>query len=389
MFAAGTFDPRLMWDAAAEREQAVGVANYPSPAFTGLGERPRFVAEQICLCQYSKFYKKNHIVRYRKRNWCVMRPSNLPAPSLRAVNRLPAVRLSFWVLAFDIKGVRVDRKVADRFFSLLSGRCWIRRPTGTPLSSPRQGLGADGAMQWVRHEQEPLGCRTVALSVPQRQLVRRQQRQYVVLAVPPDRAARTIERHHRRKTDEVDKSGFAHPPVEAAVGNPGGRNGLRRRLDLAQEGLGQIQVPPLLHVERPHDETDPAAGSDHPDCLGDRPAGVAFFEHRDRVDAIEGVVLERQRLGIAVRELDGAGEPIGFRQLCRLAQQEWIYIGGGDRIGGAETPGQQPDQRSGPTADFEDGFAGPRPDRVDQGPEHRLIARHLRPILERGNPTQM
>jgi uncharacterized paraquat-inducible protein A len=27
MFAAETFDPRLMWDAAAEREQAVGVTN--------------------------------------------------------------------------------------------------------------------------------------------------------------------------------------------------------------------------------------------------------------------------------------------------------------------------------------------------------------------------
>src|SRR3984893_6252911 len=95
MFAAGTFDPALMW----------GAAYDPAPAFTGLGERPGFVAEQICLCQCSKCDNKNHIVRYRKRNWCVMRPSNLPAPSLRAVNRLPAVRLSFWVLAFDIKGV--------------------------------------------------------------------------------------------------------------------------------------------------------------------------------------------------------------------------------------------------------------------------------------------
>jgi len=51
-----------------------------------------------------------------------------------------------------------------------------------------RGLGADGAVQRVGHEQQAFGCRAVALSVPQRQLVRRQQRPYVVLAVAPDRA---------------------------------------------------------------------------------------------------------------------------------------------------------------------------------------------------------
>src|SRR6266853_1057396 len=162
-----------------------------------------------------------------------MRPSGLPAPSLRAVNRLPAMHVSFWVLGFDMKGLMAAWRVADRFFSLLSG-------TGTPLSSPRRGLGADGAMQRVRHEQEPLGCRTVAFRVPQRQLVRRQQRQYVVLAIAPDRPARPVERDHRGKTDEVDKPRLAHSPIEAPVGNPGGSNGMGRGVNLAADRLGQI-----------------------------------------------------------------------------------------------------------------------------------------------------
>src|SRR5215469_8286698 len=126
-----------------------------------------------------------------------MRLSGVPAPSLRALNRFPAVRLSFWGLASDIKGFMADWRIGDRVFSLVSG-------TGTALASPRQGLGADSAMQRVRHEQEPLGCRPVALGVPDRQLVGRQQRQDVIFAVAPDRAARAIEGYHRGKTDEVD-----------------------------------------------------------------------------------------------------------------------------------------------------------------------------------------
>ena len=106
-----------------------------------------------------------------------------------------------------------------------------------------------------------------------------------------------------------------------------------RRLGLAEDRLGQIQIPPLPHVERPHDEPDPAAGPSDPHRLGDRPARIAFFEHRDRINAIEGVIRERQRLGIAVLEMDRAGEPVGLRQLCCLAQQERVHIGGGDRIG--------------------------------------------------------
>ncbi len=98
---------------------------------------------------------------------CAHRISLLP-PSLRAVNRLPDVRVSFWGLEFDIKGLIADFEVADRFFSLLSGKCRIRRLTGAPLSSPRRGFGADGAMQRMGHEQEALGRRAVALGVPQR-----------------------------------------------------------------------------------------------------------------------------------------------------------------------------------------------------------------------------
>src|ERR1700731_5371309 len=97
------------------------------------------------------------------RNRCIMRLSGLPAPSLRTVDRLPAVGVLFWSLLYDLPGFIVDPRVPTRFFSLLSG-------TGAPLLSPRRGFGADRAMQRVRHEQEPLGCRTVALGVPQRQL---------------------------------------------------------------------------------------------------------------------------------------------------------------------------------------------------------------------------
>jgi hypothetical protein len=88
-------------------------------------------------------------------------------------------------------------------------------------------------------------------------------------------------------------------------------------------------------------------------------------------------------------ELDQAGEPVGFGQSRSLAQQEGIDIGSGDRVGGADAPRQQPDERPGATADFENGLAGLWRHHVDQSPEHRPVARHPRAILERGDAPQI
>jgi len=57
---------------------------------------------------------------------------------------------------------------------------------------PVSGLGADRAMQRVGHEQQAVGLGPIALGVPDRELIGRQQRQDVIFAVAPDRAARAI-----------------------------------------------------------------------------------------------------------------------------------------------------------------------------------------------------
>jgi len=139
----------------------------------------------------------------------------------------------------------------------------------------------------------------------------------------------------------------------------------------------------------PHDEPDAAARPDHPHRLGDRAAGITFFEYGDRVDAIVRVIFEGQRLGICLPELNQVGEPVRIGQLRGLVQQKRVDVGRGDRVGRAEAFGQQPHQRSRTTADFENGLAGARPDDINQAPEHRLVARHLRPILERGHTAEV
>ena len=65
-------------------------------------------------------------------------------------------------------------------------------------------------MQRVGHKEEPILCRPVALGLPDRQFLRRQLLQNMVFAVAPNRSARAVERHHRRKADEVDQTGIAH-----------------------------------------------------------------------------------------------------------------------------------------------------------------------------------
>jgi len=67
-----------------------------------------------------------------------------------------------------------------KFFSLNSGKNRVL------------GLGADRAMQRVGHEQQAVGLGPIALGVPDRELIGRQQRQDVIFAVAPDRAARAI-----------------------------------------------------------------------------------------------------------------------------------------------------------------------------------------------------
>ena len=47
-------------------------------------------------------------------------------------------------------------------------------------------------MQRVGHEQQAVGLGPIALGVPDRELIGRQQRQDVIFAVAPDRAARAI-----------------------------------------------------------------------------------------------------------------------------------------------------------------------------------------------------
>ena len=109
MFAAETFDPRLMWDAAAQRAPAQGV----------LGDG------------------------------VILGPYRQPGEGL-----VPTAQCSGWAIN----------------------------------SSPSASARSRAACQ-------------------SRQLVRRKQGQYMVFAVAPDRATRAIERHHRRKADEVDKPG--------------------------------------------------------------------------------------------------------------------------------------------------------------------------------------
>jgi hypothetical protein len=89
---------------------------------------------------------------------------------------------------------------------------------------------------------------------------------------PPGRSRVTID----GKTDQVGKPGLAHPPIKAAVGDTRLGHRMRRRLDLAEDRLGQRQVPPLTHLvlRRPPCETFLASASD----LDLPPAGTALLK---------------------------------------------------------------------------------------------------------------
>jgi len=83
--------------------------------------------------------------------------------------------------------------------------------------------------------------------------------------VAPDRAARAVERHHRGKADEVDKP---RPRAFAArrlrVGDAGGSDEWGGGVDLVADRLGQVQVPPLPHVERPARRARPGRRAGRP-----------------------------------------------------------------------------------------------------------------------------
>src|SRR5260370_23127272 len=128
---------------------------------------------------------------------------------------------------------------AGRLCRLCTPPGFVRRPArrrdpaenGAELGSSR--LHADGAMQRMGHEQEALFLRLVTFGLPDFQFLRRQLWQNVVLAVAPDRSARAVERHYCRKADEVDQTGVAHSPVEAAVGNAARSDRMRRHCHFA------------------------------------------------------------------------------------------------------------------------------------------------------------
>ena len=145
----------------------------------------------------------------------------------------------------------------------------------------------------------------------------------------------------------------------------------------------------MRHVEGAHHEPDSPAGAHDAHRLGDRPVRVALFEHRHRIGAAERGVVERQRLGIALGEMDYLGQPVRFRQLRGFVQQKRVDIHCRNRIGRTDAPRQQADERSGAAADLEDRFPGLRGHHVEQSPEHRTISRHPRTVFERGDAAQI
>ena len=176
-------------------------------------------------------------------------------------------------------GAAISPERSVRRHNLLAGAELVKsRRTGRCFS--RSGLAPTAQWSGWAINSNPSAAARSRSACHHSALPRRQQREHMILAIAPDRPARPVERHQRRKRGEIGKSGRAHPPVEAAIGDPGGADRIGRGLDLAANRLGQIEVPPLLHVERPHCDPGPAAGPQHPHDLAQRAVGIAFLEHR-------------------------------------------------------------------------------------------------------------
>ena len=97
----------------------------------------------------------------------------------------------------------------------------------------------------------------------------------------------------------------------------------------------------MRQVERSHDDAHPAARSRHAHHLGKSAIGVALFENGDRKYAVERLVGERQRLGVARCEANEPIEAISLGKEGGFAQQKRVRV---DRRDGGRTsqpPGQQ------------------------------------------------
>src|SRR6516164_532474 len=81
------------------------------------------------------------------------------------------------------------------------------------------GLGADRAMKGPRHHQHSVLLRLVAGGMPDREFLRGEQRQRVVLARAPKRPSRSIQCEQGRETDETAQPGPPHPAVKAGIGD--------------------------------------------------------------------------------------------------------------------------------------------------------------------------
>jgi len=115
----------------------------------------------------------------------------------------------------------------------------------------------------MRHEQQSRRVGGIARRAPSRHLLGAEQRQHVILAITPDRAFGSVERDQRGETGEIDKPTIAHAAIEAGVGDAVGGDGLRRHDDLLGDVWRKLEVPPLRHVERAHDDADATARLHH------------------------------------------------------------------------------------------------------------------------------